>query len=262
MPLVERYELFYPDLAVALEGLVILQVSDLHVREHRQRHDGIVQAVAEPGYDLLLFTGDYMNEPGHEAATVEVMKRICRVARPRLGSFGEMGNHDSKLLKQRLAELPIHWLHDQAWASDGLPLSILGLEYDRDKRRGDLVAAMLDEPMSSGGRFRILMAHAPDWLPAAADAGIDLVFSGHTHGGQVRLPGKRALVTRCDWPKAMSSGVLALGGSRAVISRGLGEAGPIEGLRFLCAPQLPRITLRKGACAVGRCREITMMARW
>ena len=261
-PILEPHVLWYPELPPVLDGLTILQISDLHVRDHRARHDRIVQAVADQKYDLLLITGDIMNEPGHEKASAEVMKRICRVAQPRLGTFAELGNHDSKRLKRDLADLPVHWLHDQARVSDELPLSILGLEYDRDKRRGDLLAAILDEPAGDVQPFRILMAHAPEWLVAAADAGIDLVFSGHTHGGQVRLPGKRAIITRCDWPLHLTAGVLAVGSTRAIVSRGLGEAGPVEGLRLLCKPHLPMVTLCRGESETGKPDQIVAIKRW
>jgi len=260
--LVEPHVLWFDDLPDALDGLTLLHLTDLHVREPRARHNQIIEALGSQAYDLLLVTGDIMNDPGDEPAAHELMLRITRAAKPRIGAFAVLGNHDTGHLKRMLADLPLRWLHDQAWCADVLPLNILGVEYDRSRRQGDLVKTMRDEPAHDGRRFRMLLAHAPNWLPAAADVGIDLMLSGHTHGGQVRLPGRRMLINKCDWPLHLSTGVLRLKHTRAVISRGLGESGPIEGMRLLCHPHMPLITLGKGPCEIGDTKQITIMQQW
>jgi predicted MPP superfamily phosphohydrolase len=260
--LVEPHVLWFEDLPDALDGLTILQLTDLHVRESRPRHDQIIAALREQAYDLLLITGDIMNEPGDEPASHELVLRICRAAQPRIGTFASPGNHDSAHLKAMLADLPLTWLHDEAWCSSDLPLTIMGLEYDRVRRKGDLVRTIRTEPAHDEPRFRILLAHAPNWLPGAADVGVNLMLSGHTHGGQIRLPGRRMLINKCDWPLHLSTGVLRLKQTRAVISRGLGESGPIEGLRLLCHPHMPLITLGKGPCEIGDTKQITIMQEW
>lgn len=259
--LIEPLVLWYEHLPQALDGLRILHLSDLHVRDARPRHEQILQAGAGATYDLLALTGDYMHHPGDEPAAHELMLRLCRAARPRLATLAITGNHDTPRLREQLAELPLRWLDDAAWAADALPLTVLGLACDGAKRGGDLLAAALDAAEPDPSRFTLLLAHSPNWLPAAADLGVDLVLAGHTHGGQIRLPGKRMLVNKLDWPLSMSTGVLRLGKTRAVVSRGLGE-GLADNLRFGATPHIPLITLGRGACEMEDTQTIEVMHRW
>src|SRR5690606_29123839 len=113
---------------------------------------------------------------------------------------------------------------------------------------GDLLATLLNEAHDPGTlpgehRLRILLSHMPTWLIPAAETGLDLVFSGHTHGAQVRLPGRRTLYNSCrDWPLHHPTGVVQQSHTLAVISRGLGESN-WQGLRFFCKPHAPLVTL-------------------
>ncbi|MEE9212792.1 MAG: metallophosphoesterase [Phycisphaeraceae bacterium] len=92
--------------------------------------------------------------------------------------------------------------------------------------------------------LRLLLSHAHDVLPTAADLGFDLVFAGHTHGGQCRLPFGRAVINASDYPLRLSAGVMRHRNTLCVVSRGLGEnAIPV---RLFCPRQVPLCTLRRG----------------
>lgn len=232
-----------------LAGLRLLHITDLHIRKPNKRLQRLLDELASdsfPGCDLLLLTGDAMHDEGHESAALTYLKRLIDAARPRHGAYGCFGNHDSAAFQQQARDLPITWLTDTACRLRDLPVNLLGLRCSRTNLNGDLVATLLDEafdPTGESSHFRILLSHLPTWLTPASQAGIDLLFAGHTHGGQCRLPGRRALYNSCeDWPLHQSSGVMQQGRTLAVISRGLGESN-WEGLRFLCKPHAPLVTL-------------------
>ncbi len=248
--LVDRLDVPMPDLPASLDGLRLWHLTDLHVHRPRRLHDRLVDAAADVACDLLLMTGDYMNHEGVEPAVLDLLGRLVDACRPRFGAFGVFGNHDSPHLIHRAADLPVRWLFNQAWASDepALPLTVLGLGNDHTGRRGDLVRTLLAEPDASRDepdRLRLLLSHYPDWLRPAADAGVNLMLSGHTHGGQVRFPllhRRLVLHNACDLPLRFTSGVMRLGPTTAVVSRGLGE---MRLFRVCCPPHAPLLTLRR-----------------
>jgi hypothetical protein len=95
--------------------------------------------------------------------------------------------------------------------------------------------------------LRLMLAHYPGYLPTAADLGVDLVFSGHTHGGQCRIPPNRALHNSSDLPMHLTSGILRHQRTLCVVSRGLGES--LLPLRLFCPPHIPVYTIRRGPLA-------------
>lgn len=268
LPFIEPVALDVPGLPPTLEGFRVLHLSDLHVRGPRRRHEAILSAVAGAEYDLLAFTGDLMTEAGDEPAAAEFAGRLLAAARPRIGSVGVWGNHDTRALRPHLAHLPIRWLDNAAWLPPGLPLSLLGVDCikgEHNRPRGDLAAALLQEAAmrpDAGPRCRILLAHIPAWLPPAAAAGIDLVLSGHTHAGQCRLPTGHILYNATPrWPCRYSCGLLQLGTTQCLISRGLGEVY-IPGLRLFSKPQMPLVTLRRAEPGTQPTDQIVQICKW
>jgi predicted MPP superfamily phosphohydrolase len=213
-----------------------------------------------------LFTGDYMDRRGDEDVTLQVMQRLCACVRARLGMIGVFGNHESEALRRMLRDLPIRWLCDECYRPAGLPLEILGADA-HDHWPGDALALLenLRRPGSNGrGRgggagghadgnghgerpVRLMLAHYPGYLPTAADLGVDLVFSGHTHGGQCRIPPTRALHNSSDLPMHLTSGILRHRRTLCVVSRGLGES--MLPVRLFCPPHIPVYTIRRGPLA-------------
>jgi predicted MPP superfamily phosphohydrolase len=195
--------------------------------------------------DLIVLTGDFMSYKGDEPAALAMMRSLAPRLHARLGVFGVFGNHDTDTFRKQCLELPVTWVGGRRTAVDE-NLEVLG--FDTGLTHGfDSVAHLLNgEPIADSGtrRLRVLLAHTPASLPAAADLGIDVMFSGHTHGGQCRLPFKRALLNSTDLPLTLTSGVLRHQNTLALVSRGLGEVK--LPLRVLCSPQLPVYTFRRG----------------
>lgn len=265
--LIEPLTLPLPHLPAGLEGLRLCHLTDLHVRKPRRRHRQLLDEMAAIGdYDLLVLTGDYMCKPGDETDAMAVLGDVLEAAHPRLGTLGVFGNHDTREFRRLAAALPVHWLTANApWRGD--ELTVLGVDCAHGSYGGDMLHTLLgeqtDTPPSSGATpWRMLLAHMPSWLPTAADAGIDLVLSGHTHGGQCRLPGARILHNgHGDWPARLSSGILRMRSTVAVVSRGLGET-KLDNLRIFCPPQALLITLSADAHPPDPVARLQCLARW
>ena len=265
---IDPITLAIPNLPEALRGLKVLHITDLHIRRHRAVYEQLIATITRIDHDILALTGDVMDDEGHEPVAFETATRLVNAARPRIGAFGVHGNHDTHDLRRRLEHLSVRWLHNRAFVHPSLPLSILGVECDvpeRNAPRGDLLAALLSEqrerPNFRG--FRLLLAHIPNWLPAASDGSVDLMLSGHTHAGQVRLPGLDPLYNATPgWPHALSGGIYRGGPTTAVISRGVGESY-MDGLRLFCTRQVPLIMLERAETAATEIdRGITCLRRW
>lgn len=247
----------------AMEGLRIAHLSDLHIREPRRRHDQIIDILREQEADLIAVTGDVMHRPGHEPAAVEFLERLVRQVKPRHGYLGCFGNHDTTEFKRRAGYLPIHWLTDSTFDHPDLPLRVSGLDcqYHREQVADPMRMLQRMEEMV-GDRLTVLLAHMPHWLPVAASLGFDLMLSGHTHGGQCRLPTGHAIYNAtANWPLELTSGIVGMGSTTAVISRGLGESN-LEGLRMFCRPMVDILTLRRDADASPHPGLPTLITKW
>lgn len=242
-------DLAWPDLPRALDGVRVAHLTDLHIRKPRPWHEALIETLDGLAPDLVALTGDIMDRrAGHEAAVGFVRRLVGRVS-PRLGLVGCFGNHDLRPVRESLGEIEgLVMLANEGWAAEDAPLYIGGIDVVPDGAPGDIGRAMAGAGGGALGEarvFRMLLAHVPIRADQAAEAGVDLMLSGHTHGGQVRLPGGRAIATGCHWPRRDTAGLFARGVTRLAISRGLGETR-FEGLRLNCPRQLPLYTLRRG----------------
>ena len=264
--LVDPKDLPLPNLTPRLQGLRIAHVSDLHVRRERPRYDRLIHQLAHHRTDLVFYTGDYMSEPGDEEAAARVMRRLAGALRPTLGSFGVFGNHDTPKLVEMLADLPIRWLINDRVRLQERGIEVMGLHTQGRAYITDAVELLLrdaDEPAPAwpaGRPLRLMLSHLPRTLSTAADLGVDVMFAGHTHGGQMRLPTGHALKNSSDLPLRMTSGLLRCRNSIAAVSRGLGEMTlPV---RLFCPPHAPIYTLRRQSLPGRSCDTIECLWRW
>jgi predicted MPP superfamily phosphohydrolase len=125
-------------------------------------------------------------------------------------------------------------------AMNGVAIELLGLD-DAHLRWHDLRVA----PRRAPDRFGLAIMHSPDVAPETAALGYDLILAGHTHGGQVQLPGIGALVTNCSMPRRLVSGLIRMGPSVLHTSPGLGTSR-FAPFRFSCRPEATLLELRGG----------------
>ena len=264
---IEPVTLCLPRLSEPLEGLRIAHLSDLHIRGRRHRWRVLLAALERLEADLFFFTGDYMSVPGDEPPSLELMQQICSIIRPPLGSFGVYGNHDSPRLRLDFEQLPIRWLNNDSVRLERLPIHIRGFFCEKHTWPDAVVTLSTEHatsptssPLGREDDLSVLLCHYPTFLPTAADMGIDLMFSGHTHGGQCRLPGRRAIINSTDLPLRLSSGILRHRDTLCAVTRGLGDN--LIPLRTFCPPQLPVYTLYRGPLAGRSTDAIENVVPW
>ncbi|MBI5834468.1 MAG: metallophosphoesterase [Armatimonadetes bacterium] len=237
----------------ALDGLTILHLSDLHCRRGQrvERHlAGLTGQVGQP--DLVAYTGDFCE--GARAIT------SCAAAlaplRGRLGSFAVLGNNDchaaahTAALCAALGAAGVEVLCDEArvFTRDGASFALGGLAWVALRRRDTAYRLPVEETFAGLADMpRILLAHSPDAMPEAVEAGVDLLLAGHTHGGQICLPGGRALHNNLYrfGPPTYTRGLYREGRTTLLVSAGLGMTRPC--VRLWCRPEALLITLRSGS---------------
>ncbi|MFW6059015.1 MAG: metallophosphoesterase [Phycisphaeraceae bacterium] len=277
--LLEPIELTLPHLPRALEGLRIAHISDLHVRRDGPWYSRLETQLTSQRFDLIVLTGDYIDRTNgeQEIHAHSVLLRLTQRLRPRLGTFGVFGNHDTALLRDQCHDVPIHWLNNENHHVSGRPLEVLGVEtlrYDLP----DSVALVLNRTPPPAPRekedddeansalapderpLRVMLAHEPGVLPTAADLGVDLLLCGHTHGGQCRLPTGHPVINACDLPLSLTSGVLRCRDTLAGVSRGIGWTGWVP--RLFCRPHVPVYTLRRGSLPGVHSEHIKNLHPW
>lgn len=253
---ITRHDLLLPRLARAFDGYRVLHASDLHcdgVWMNRARLSQIIELVNREAADLVALTGDFVSHDAKKFAPDVAW--ALRQLKARDGVFAVLGNHDhwsgveimrSALREAGVRELPnrVHTLRRREAQStlDAPMLHIAGVD-DWWEKKADIDAVARELPQSGA---TILLAHEPDFADVSAKIGrFDLQLSGHSHGGQVRVPGFGPLVLPAMSQK-YHSGLYEIetpsGTMWQFTTRGLGMVGPR--VRFACPPEIAILTLR------------------
>ncbi len=226
----------------ALEGFKIVQLSDLHFLPHTPL-SLIRSAVARAGElkpDLIVLTGDYVT---HEAETIFGMTDVLGDLDARYGVFAILGNHDvragKRIISHAIEETGITLLQNEGITFDvGQGQLLLAGVDDCIWGQPDLRRALDRQPADA---LTLLLAHEPDVIDEFSQAGrIDLQLSGHTHGGQIRLPFWGTPVLP-KLGKKYVHGLRRINGSWLYTNRGIGMVGmPV---RFSCPPEVTELIL-------------------
>ena len=254
-----RVEIRDEKIPAAFDGFVLCQVSDVHNEARGEGNAALLRALREAAPDLICITGDFLDSRRTDLDfALELAGQLAEIA----PAVYVTGNHEARLkdlsaLEAGLAARGVQVLRDD-WmplARRGEEIALLGLD-DPGFAAGEswTLAEGLDQTQArlsallaqAGDRFSLVLSHRPELLPAYAEAGADLVLSGHAHGGQVRLPGIGGLFAPGQGilPR-LTSGVHARGETRLVVSRGLGNSA--FPLRVFNPPEIVTVTLRAGA---------------
>lgn len=237
-------DLAVPDLPPALDGLRILHLTDLHLRMRwpRQLDDVIAQVQADPP-DLILFTGDFVDDKRDHRPALPLVKRLIGGLRATCGMFAVLGNHDGDLLAPQLHRLGVRVIiHQRVDAIvRGARVELIGLP---GPERLDLDLRFIDGiPPRRPGVPRIVLCHYPDLVRAAKPLAPDLYLAGHTHGGQICLPNGCALLTHDSLPRHMCKGAHDVEGTCLVVARGFGFT--TLRVRAFCPAEVVEIVLRR-----------------
>lgn len=225
-----------------LVGLRILHVSDTHFTKRWYRaHDLLLEKINAAAADLICFTGDLVDNRWNPATGLTNARRFIDGMRSRFGTFAIVGNHDGDLLTPYLAKWNCYLLHPgRAEIRVGAAIiQIIGLPC---VARLDLKDRVLNRFIAKpSNATRIVLSHYPDHIHTLAALKPDIVLAGHTHGGQVCLPGGRPIITHDSLPKSMSVGIHRIENTWLVISRGVGFA--TYPIRVFAPPQVMEICL-------------------
>lgn len=239
---IERPVFAFPDLPAAFDGYTILHLSDLHVGNVPGLMAEAGRRLAEESVDLVVLTGDIQTHG--QPAPVEAARRLADLLaplKPRDGVVAVLGNHDSHALVPPLEQRDVRVLTNQrlSIARGADHLHLIGLD-DPHAFHTHAAEALLGERPEG---FSVALVHTPDLADVAARAGHRLYLCGHTHGGQICLPGGRPLFTALDCHRHLASGPWRLDGLQGYTSRALGSSRPP--LRINCPAEAAVIRLSR-----------------
>ena len=223
--------------------LRLLHLGDLHIERITAREKRLNQLVKDLKPDLILFSGDILNLSYlHDPASWEAARQVISEWRAPLGTFLVSGSPAvdlPEIMPDLTRDFPVRWLQKDRLSLefDRQQIDLIGLTCThRPALDGPQLEALVPTPP---GAFSILLYHSPDLAPIAARLGIDLQLSGHTHGGQIRLPWLGAIFTGSLYGRAFQSGRMKLNELTLYITRGIGlEGAAAPRVRFLCPPEI------------------------
>lgn len=232
--------------------LRILHISDLHLSHPETHKIDFLRRVTDDDFDFVFLTGDVFEDYSGLPFIERILSRP-----PRLGAFSVLGNHDyyhynmwhktvGRLWRRyrhppeyrdinpivaALETAGFYVLRHEAVSIPAAKVHLVGIDYPSIAS-----AQLLDLVKPAPENFlKIGLVHVPTNLTQLANVGIDLAFAGHTHGGQVRIPGYGPLFTSSELPPKEASGVVKRGNLTLHVSRGLG-ADPKTNFRLFCPP--------------------------
>lgn len=242
------------------DGCKIVHISDLHNSSFGKDNLRLIRRIKKCNPDFVLVTGDFVGGVSFEHPEKGAFHKLCLALAP-IPVYVSLGNHELRLQykhpdllqKQRddIAAAGVVLLDNSSCAltRGGARINLYGLSVNGERHRGkrpfEIPRGIFSGALKPAeNEYNILMAHIPQFFPEYADAGFDLVLSGHIHGGVVRLPfiGGVFSPSRRLFPK-YCYGFCRLKKSVMFITAGLGSA--LIPLRFLCRPEVVRIVLKK-----------------
>jgi uncharacterized protein len=225
--------------------LRLLHFGDLHMERITPREHALVEAARELRPDLIVFSGDFLSTSYADDAPAHHACRwvFSQLSAP-LGVFVVSGSpaiDRPELMPSLLEGAPVRWLRNESVTlrAGTRAIELVGVSCThRPFLDGPILRRICQPPGSGSAPFRILLYHTPDLAPEAAEAGIDLQLSGHTHGGQVRVPGWGALITGSLYGKSFEMGRYEVSGMTLYVTRGVGLEGALAPrVRCLCPPE-------------------------
>ena len=239
-----RLDLWFEDLPREFDGFRLLQLSDLHADFLPETLRAAVDLSAGVEADICVLTGDFRRRvKGPFDDILPAMERLASRISTSQGTYAVLGNHDSADMVEPFEALGIKVLINETHTipRGRAKLHLTGTDdvhyYYTDAARHALAGA------PEG--FKIALIHSPEFADAAAENGFQLYLAGHTHGGQVCLPGGWPIITHMSRHRRYARGLWRHGDMRGYTSTGVGVSGlPV---RFNTRGEVVLITLRSGS---------------
>ncbi len=218
----------------AFDGYTLLHLSDPHVDMSEAAMARVTELLRSLSYDLCVITGDYRGPwRGTYAAALDGMARLRGAIRAPI--YAVLGDHDTIRMVPALEAMGIRLLMNERVVIEhgGARLHLAGIDDAHTFRTGDIAKAAAGLP---AGECAILLSHTPEVYGAAADAGLSLLLSGHTHGGQICLPGGIAMTLDAALPRRFGSGAWRFRELVGYTSVGAGSS--VVPVRYNCPPEV------------------------
>ena len=223
-----------PRLPTSFQGYTMLQISDPHVDMNFEVMQQIESLVDRLHYDVCVLTGDYRGKTfGPIDATLKGMAHLRDALKGPV--YGVLGNHDTIAMVPALEAMGIRMLLNE---KDVLErgherIHLAGIDDAHFYQVDNIEKAAAGIPHNE---FSILMSHTPEIYRHATHAGFDVLISGHTHGGQICLPGGIPLTLDSNLPRRMGAGSWTYHDMIGYTSRGAGSS--VVPVRFNCPPEI------------------------
>lgn len=238
---VRRHYIRLPESLPAFDGFTILQLSDLHADLNDGTMRRLIELLPTVSYDLCVLTGDYRGKTyGPFEPAIEGMARVrAHLKEP---VYAVLGNHDTIRMVPALEDIGIQMLLNESETLErgGECIHLVGIDDAHYYRVDNIEKAASRIPTAE---FSILLSHTPEIFRQAAHAGFNVLLSGHTHGGQICLPGAIPITLDSVLPRRMGAGAWKYHEMVGYTSVGVGTS--IVPVRLNC---LPEITLHSLHC--------------
>jgi uncharacterized protein len=231
-----------PSLPSSFDGFTILHMSDLHADISEAAIERLSALLPRLAYDICALTGDFRGKTfGPFEGSLERIREVRRKLKSPV--YAVLGNHDTIRMTPGLESMDIRVLLNESHSIErsGERVYIVGVDDPHFYRADNLEKAVANIP-SEG--FSILLTHTPEIFRQAAHADFDLLLAGHTHGGQICLPGGTPITLSAKLPRSLGSGAWTFGKMSGYTSAGVGTS--LLPVRFNCPPE---ITLHRLTCA-------------
>lgn len=244
---ISRYEVESAKLAESFDGFRIVQLSDLHGAEFGDDGMGLVEKVRELEPDIIALTGDFITDENDLAAVKKLAERITKLCPVYFVSGNhEFGSGFAVELRNILEDAGVKYLSNEYLTiSRGEDSILLGGVEDPNAYADMLTPEELAQKMNEAApaAFKILLGHRNYWMTEYPELPVDLILSGHAHGGLVRIPGVGGLIgtDRHLFPDFVE-GKFNNGNYTMIVSRGLGNSVPIP--RIFNRPEIVCVTLK------------------
>ena len=250
---VNEYEVVSDRIPQGFEGFRIAQVSDLHNAEFGEGNEKLIQLLSQTDPDIIVLTGDLIDS---RHTDIEIALDFGRQAIKLAPVYYVSGNHEARVheyedLKIGLAEAGVVILENQKVqiTREGGSITLVGIgdpSFQEDYLFGDsesVARQAIEHQQNESDGYTILLSHRPELFDLYVDTEMDLVFSGHAHGGQFRLPFVGGLVAPNQgfFPK-FDEGRFTEENTTMIVSRGVGNS--IIPIRFNNRPEIVLVTLR------------------
>jgi hypothetical protein len=251
---VRELEFSFSNLPPAFDGYTILHLSDLHITKLGLLEKRTMEIIGAREVDTCVVTGDITTDP----RASDIFRRVCSVVKHQDPLFAVLGNSEHKpwvstdILKEALTFDGLSLLVNASGkiTRDGQSITVVGVD-DPYYRFADVNQAFAGVDLAD---FIIFLTHCPSVAPQGIANGADLILSGHTHGGQVRIPGVSLFWTHMRANRKLNDGVYEpdklkrmlktdVGGATLFVNRGVGTSR--LHIRLLCPPEIAYIVLRR-----------------